>query len=344
MPKKPSKPHDEFFKATFSRMEVVVDYLQKMLPAELTDHLLIKELKRVNGSYISPALKEYFSDLIYECPLKHPNLAINLALLFEHKSQPEQYPHFQLLRYMLDGWEEQLRQGQTLTLIIPIVIYHGEANWAKRNLSSYFGNDLPSHILTFLPQFDYQLTYVTSMSDDEILALGNSLLVNTFLMMKHIWHPEFILQNPQLIFIHLEEPSNMRDFVVALLAYFLKNSELTVEKVKTFIEILPKTLNQTAMSTYEMILKEGREQGLKINEDLLIKAQLRAEEERLRAEEERLRAEEALLREEEEHQRFDKVILQLHFELQLPIAEIVKITEREETYIEDLIARKNNEN
>lgn len=91
MPKKPSKPHDEFFKATFSRMEVVVDYLQKMLPSELADHLLIKELKRVNGSYISPALKEYFSDLIYECPLKHPNLAINLALLFEHKSQPEQY-------------------------------------------------------------------------------------------------------------------------------------------------------------------------------------------------------------------------------------------------------------
>lgn len=136
---------------------------------------------------------------------------------------------------------------------------------------------------------------------------------------------------------HLEEPSSARDFVVALLAYFLKSSELTGEKVKTFIEILPKTLNQTAMSTYEMILKEGREQGLKINEDLLIKAQLRAEEERLRAEE-------ALLREEEEHQRFDKVILQLYFELQLPIAEIVKMTEREETYIEALIARKNNEN
>lgn len=98
------------------------------------------------------------------------------------------------------------------------------------------------------------------------------------------------------------------------------------------------------MSTYEMILKEGREQGLKINEDLLIKAQLRAEEERLRAEEERLRAEEALLREAEEHQRFDKVILQLYFELQLPIIEIVKITEREETYIEALIARKSEEN
>lgn len=65
-------------------------------------------------------------------------------------------------------------------------------------------------------------------------------------------------------------------------------------KVKTFIEILPKTLNQTAISTYEMILKEGMEQGLKINEELLIKAQLRAEEERLPTEE-------ALLREEEEH-------------------------------------------
>ena len=350
MPKKPSKPHDEFFKATFSRIEIVVDYLQKMLPTELVDLLLIKELKRVNGSYISPALKEYFSDLIYECPVKHPNVEVSLALLFEHKSHPEQYPHLQLLRYMLDAWEEQLRQGKTLTLIIPIVIYHGEANWTKRNLSSYFGDGLPEHLLAFLPQFDYQFTHVTAMSDAEILALGKSLLVNTFLMMKHIWHPEFVLQNPHLIFIHLEEPNNMRDFVVALLAYFLKNSELAGEKIKNFIEILPRTLNQTAMSTYEMILKEGREQGLKINEDLLIKAQQRAEEERLRAEEERLRAEEerlraaeALLREEEEHQRLDKVILHLFYELQLPITEIVKMTERDEAEIEALIERKNKE-
>ena len=39
MPKKPSKPHDEFFKATFGRLEIALDYVQKMLPAELVAEL-----------------------------------------------------------------------------------------------------------------------------------------------------------------------------------------------------------------------------------------------------------------------------------------------------------------
>lgn len=70
MPKKPSKPHDELFKATFSRMEIVVDYLQKMLPPEVANLLLINELKRVNGSYIVAIIKSIFFRLDLRMPFK----------------------------------------------------------------------------------------------------------------------------------------------------------------------------------------------------------------------------------------------------------------------------------
>ena len=110
MPKKPSKPHDEFFKATFGRLEIALDYVQKMLPEALVAELDTSKLTRVNGSYVSKALQEYFSDLIFELPFKRQDLECNICLLFEHKSEVPTYPHLQLLRYILDGLEEQLKQ------------------------------------------------------------------------------------------------------------------------------------------------------------------------------------------------------------------------------------------
>lgn len=350
MPKKPSKPHDEFFKATFSRVKVAREYLQKMLSPALLQVLDLKKLKRVNGSYVSPTLREFFTDVVYECPLKDSELKICISILFEHKSSPEKYPHFQLLRYMLDAWEEQLKQKAPLTPFVPTIIYHGEENWIKKDLPAYFSEQLPADLLPYLPSFDYHFTHVTAMSDEEILSLGKSLLTNAFLMMKHIWEPEFVLQNPRLIFINLDEISSPRAFIFAMLAYFLKNSELAKEKVKHFIEILPKTLNETIMSTYDMLIEEGIEKGLKINQELLAKERMRAEEERVRAEEERVRAEEALRLIDEEHQkteeerlRLDNVIVYLHNVAQMPIIEIANMTEREITYIEALVLKKNEE-
>ena len=77
MPKKPTKPHDEFFKASFGRKDVAVEYLQSMLPAELCHDLDLERLERVNGSFVSSALQEYFSDVVYQCPLKSTSFKIN---------------------------------------------------------------------------------------------------------------------------------------------------------------------------------------------------------------------------------------------------------------------------
>jgi predicted transposase/invertase (TIGR01784 family) len=355
MPKKPSKPHDEFFKATFGRLEVALDYLQKMLPAEIIQTLDTSKLKRVNGSYVSTTLREFFSDLIFECPLKNINQRLRISLLFEHKNNLETYPHFQILRYMLDTWEEQLKQKKELTPIIPIIIYQGANNWHVRDMSSYFAAPLPSSLLRFLPTFEYHFTNVTTMPDEAILALGKSLLVNTFFMMKYIRNPAFIIENHHLIFVNLEEPKSPRDFMVILFAYFLKNSELAREKIQDFIEELPKTLNKSAMSTYEMILEEGRknamstyemilEEGRKSQQELLAKERQRAEEALRREEEERLRAEEEHLRAEEERLRLDNVIYRLYEDVQLSISEIAIMTGREEANIEALIQLRKNDN
>jgi len=118
----------------------------------------------------------------------------------------------------------------------------------------------------------------------------------------------------------------------------LKNTELAQEKVQTFIRALPNTLNQTAMSTYEMILEEGRKEV----RFMLEQERQRAQEALKREAAERQRALEAMQREEEEErQHLDQVIIHLHNVVQLPIAEIAVLTMREISYIEALILRQN---
>jgi hypothetical protein len=366
MPKKPSKPHDEFFKASFGRKDVALDYLQQLLPPAILAELDLSKLSKVNASYTSPGLREFFSDLVYECPLKNvENLSVTVSLLFEHKSNVPVYPHFQLLRYLVEAWEDQIKQKKGLTPIIPIVIYHGEKEWKMRKLSEYFDTKLPASLLPFVPDFTYLLTNVVDMPEQSIMALQRGLLINTLLMMKYIHDPSHIWQNLSTIFTNLQHPNSVQDFTIAMFAYLLKNSELAVEEFQKYIEILPKSLSQDAMTTYEMIEKRVKSQYDQALTEAARKEALaqamakeeraRAEEERVKAEEERIKAEkerikaekasqleaEARVQAEEERMRAEeervRMILRLHQLMQLSPSEIANITGNELTYVKDVL-------
>lgn len=62
MPENPRKSHDEFFKASFGRLDIARDYLEQLLPQEVAQFLDLSQLERVNGAWITPELEEYFSD------------------------------------------------------------------------------------------------------------------------------------------------------------------------------------------------------------------------------------------------------------------------------------------
>ena len=267
MPKnQASKPHDEFFKATFGRLDIALDYLKQMLPEDIQHHLNLNALERINGSFVSPQLKEYFSDVVYECPIVGLKKQAFLTFILEHKSDIVPHPHFQLLRYMLDTWEDQIKSKKALTPIIPIVLYQGKRKWVKRDVYAYFDKKLPASFRPFCPNFDYFLTDLQTLNDEQILELNKGLLINTLLMMKHIWEPEFVLKNPDLIFVHLED-NQYSDFQISILAYFFRNADIAEEKVQTFIKALPIAINKNAMSTYDMIVEKGVAKGIELGRE-----------------------------------------------------------------------------
>lgn len=147
-------------------------------------------------------------------------------------------------------------------------------------------------------------------------------------MFKYIHNPDFILQNASLIFVNLTAPNSPQDLIMLMLAYLFKNSELAEEKVQTFIQTLPETLNQPAMSTYEMIQNKGIQIGMErergVYEEILAKERQRAEEEHQRAEEER--------------QRLDNTIFYFSRELNMSPLDISLIVNKEVAYIDGLLA------
>lgn len=148
------KPHDRFFKQTFSRTDITSDFLQAYLPETIRAKLDLSSLRRETDSYTDEQLSEHFADLIFSATFD--GQPVQVTLLLEHKSYPVKHPHFQLNRCMLNVWERQLKEKVPLTPILPIVIYHGSNRWSKRPLSAYFpGLVIESN--PYLPVFDYVL-------------------------------------------------------------------------------------------------------------------------------------------------------------------------------------------
>ena len=98
------QPHDRIFKKIFSEKSVVIDYLNNFLPPELLAKLKVNEIRLESQSYLGDKLDEYYADLVYSCPYGKDR-EIVVSLLFEHKSSIPAFPHFQLLRYLMEAYE-----------------------------------------------------------------------------------------------------------------------------------------------------------------------------------------------------------------------------------------------
>ena len=98
--------HDLFFKQTFSIRENAVDFVKHTLPPELADGIDFSTLALEKGSHVDTTLAEHFSDTVYTCQFS--GIKIKIALLFEHKSSPDNNLQFQLHRYMGNLWENSI--------------------------------------------------------------------------------------------------------------------------------------------------------------------------------------------------------------------------------------------
>lgn len=199
-----------------------------------------------------------FADLVYTCRFSDGGQTIQVALLLEHKSYPEKHPHFQLLRYLLNAWQQAEQQKEPLLPIIPVIIYHGEARWNYAPLQSYFG--LISEILQpYIPEFRYELIDLTQYSEEQIIRFQNAFLALATLLMRVRQIDRFLKYNTTTIarLLRLIEQQNDFNYLRTTFIYVYENANLPLQEIVTIFERVSSATGNVAMTTADQIRYEN---------------------------------------------------------------------------------------
>lgn len=263
MSDKQINPHDKFFKEVFSRKAEVQSFMKGFLPKHILENINLSSLKLETNSYIDEKLKESFSDICYECVYGNEN--IKISLLFEHKTYQDKYIYLQLLRYMLNIWENDKKQKRQLVPVLPIIIYHGKKEWKLKSFSEYFPN-LPNEFLTFIPKFTYLIQDLQKKKHEEIEEKYQSIILqSSFLVMKDIFHTLALIQNLSYIFkkiYSINDDNFDKKFIISLFHYlYYTNSEDNFVKIKEKIEQIPNT-NKDMITIAESFINQGIQKGI----------------------------------------------------------------------------------
>jgi predicted transposase/invertase (TIGR01784 family) len=256
-----SNPHDRFFKDLFSRQEIARDFLHHYLPTDIIPLLDLTALEISKDSFIDPDLQEHFSDLLYKVALQAGNEAY-IYVLFEHKSYPDPLIAFQLLRYMVRIWEQNLKQRQPLLPIVPLVIYHGRSGWTVAlNFTALL--EVPEALKPYVPEYQYWLCDLSRYSDADIR--GEVILRVGLLLLKYMVRDD-LRQHVSQIFGLLRQLSQREtglEYLETVLRYVAGGTEqLTEEELRQVVQEVLAEGERLMPTIAEQWIEQGRQEGL----------------------------------------------------------------------------------
>lgn len=269
--------HDRFFKRLFGNPAVVADFINSYLPPEITAQLDLESLALEKESFMDEELRNHFSDLLYRVKLKAGG-EVFIFLLLEHKSAPDVWVAFQLLRYIVQFWERSKSQGcEKLPLIVPIVLYHGQEQWnVPRRLNALVESAGVENLLIFAPDFEYCLRDVSLNGPEEIK--GGPRLRSGLSLMRYFFSDDLRHRLPE-IFRNIREmaKSDALEYSRSLIAYISSaGKRINKEDVKMAMQevFTVDEFDKSALFIQEWV-EEGREEGLQEGLSSLALLQLR---------------------------------------------------------------------
>ncbi len=254
--------HDKFFKETFSRIDVVTNFLEELIHERLVKKLDLSTLQIDNSSFIDEKLEEHFADILYTCNYSDKG-KVKIALLFEHKSYKESYPHWQLNQYILNVWEASSKQKKKKPIpIIPIVIYHGKEKWDYQPMRSYFEN-LDEDLLQYIPEFNFHLINLNTIPNEKITNFTNKFLAISTLLFKHSRLKKYVkrIEDDLVELFKLVDNQESNPFSVSVILYIQNTDALTITEIVSIFTRVSKNLNNVVMTTAQQLINQGVNQG-----------------------------------------------------------------------------------
>lgn len=263
---------DKLTKASLQIKEAIIDLLKNFVHPSVTKGLDYDALALDNTTYISPAMKALYSDVVYRTTC-NAEVNVSVAVLVEHKTRMELYPHLQLLDYKGAIWRHDEANENPLTVVIGIVLYQNKYSYTKKDFHKYFVN-VPPHLKQFIPRFKYILINVSKISDKEILALAkDSILRSLLLAYKHASDNAYVKKHFQEFFRFFEGNPHLEYYFQQMLVYVKNYADISPSEMRALIQTFNNShLKEKAMSTYDQIISLGKvESDIRVVKRLLLK-------------------------------------------------------------------------
>jgi len=257
--------HDKLFKEIESVKENAADLICSTFPSDILVELDIDTLTLDNNSYVDDNLNEHFADLVYFCKNRNGNNSVAISLLFEHKSSKPKNEYLQLLRYMINIWSYQEKNKLDLSVVIPVIFYHGNKKWKVKTFKEKFIG-ISNNFYRFIPDFSYILTDIFRY-DDELIK--NKLFKRKFnrvlaLLFKYAYNEKQLKEKLYDILVELkdyidDETDSQR--VISILAYVLLTTGISSETVNNTLCLISDKGGKIVMTTGMKLIEKGKLEG-----------------------------------------------------------------------------------
>ncbi|MCG9129794.1 Rpn family recombination-promoting nuclease/putative transposase [Candidatus Poribacteria bacterium] len=250
--------------------------LLEIVANDLVEYIDFEQLVELNRSFISDALREQESDMVFCVPYQTAANKDDLYIyiLLEHQSTVDPIMPFRVLFYMCQIWDAQRRELESgniprqewrLQPILPIVFYTGKSKW-QNHFSLKNLIDLPDSLYRFVPQYDTLFLDVKETTEEDLTKTNHSLgLLLTVLKNEDSDKPELInvLQRvlPFLERLDLVQHRNALIYLSHLILFRRPPHER--DELMEIIQVYTKDeeVENMVLSTAEMLEKRGIEQG-----------------------------------------------------------------------------------
>jgi hypothetical protein len=145
---------------------------------------------------------------------------------------------------MVSKWSKWVKNKDQydgyLPIVIPIVVYHGVAEWQfSTEFSDMFR--LPSEdFRLFTPKFNHILHDISHVDEESFKA---SVDIQTFLLLlKYIYRPELSHKLPEILSLlnELKDKDRITEYLPIIIKYILSVGKVSLDEIKEAVKSLPK--------------------------------------------------------------------------------------------------------
>jgi predicted transposase/invertase (TIGR01784 family) len=257
--KKLHKVHDAFVKNLLSHKETASEFIRNALPPDIYGQFDLNNITYLPDTYVTKGLNEYISDIVLKIPISGTLRNVSVSILIEHKSSVDHFSCVQLLNYIANGYDIQLKQKEKLSIIIPVIYYHGKGKWKYRPLHELF-QEIPEGFERYIPFFSIELFQVQHLNITQIYSIAEAKLRAAIMVQKSL-HDHLVAQKDFVNVINALEPTDAGNFLHSFFVYLSNFTTFNQHNILEITNQLTADMKTKSMTFIDQFRAEGRQEG-----------------------------------------------------------------------------------